>query len=106
MTEFFFLSFKSFHCLKFLSLKRYFTCDFFVKFWGFKDCHFEKINARYISLYERVGGDLIRLGNRSKLAIFGSLLEAKPITLNVICREGADSFKKKSIFFFTFTFVL
>ena len=47
--------------------------SFFVKLWGFKDCHFGHfdqfgtINARYISGYYRVSGDLIRLRNRSKL---------------------------------------
>ena len=38
--------------------------SFFVKLWELKDCHsgqFGTINARYISRYQRVSGELIRL---------------------------------------------
>ena len=44
-----------------LILKRYFTSDFFLQLWGFKDCHFGQfgaINARYTSRYLSVSGDL------------------------------------------------
>ena len=42
----------------------------FRKVFSCKDCHFGQfgtINARYISRYKRVSGDLIRLRSRSKL---------------------------------------
>ena len=63
---------------------------FFVKLWGFKDCHFDKfgiLNARYISHFNRVSGELILQRNRSKLvegslfAIIDLLLRANLITL-------------------------
>ena len=75
---------------------------------GFKDCHFGHfdqfgtINDQYISRFERVSGDLIRLRNRSKLvkenlfAITDLLLGAKFIFLYFIWRVG-DDFRKNLI---------
>ena len=74
-----------------------------MKLWGFKDCHFGQfgtINARYISLYQRVSGMLIPLRNRSKLverSLFSTidlLQGAKSIfcTLNGV---WGDDFHKK-----------
>ena len=62
-----------------------------------RDSHFDQFgtdSARYISRYQRVSGDLIRLRNRSKLvegslfAIIDLLLGAKFITLFYIWRVG------------------
>ena len=66
----FFLSFKRYFCPELKFEKIFYLCSFFVKLWGFKDCHFDQfgtINAQYNSRYLRVSGDLIRLINRSKL---------------------------------------
>ena len=80
------------------NLKRYFTCDhFFFKLWRFKDCNFGQfgtINARYISRYKRVSGELNRLRSRSKLvernlfARIDLLQGAKFIFLYFIWRVG------------------
>ena len=62
---------------------------------GFKVCQFGQfgtINAQHVSRYKRVGVDLIRPRNRSKLvegslfAIIGLLIEVKFITLHFIRR--------------------
>ena len=69
----------------------------FRKVTGFTDCHFGQfgtINARYISRYYRVIGELIRLKNRSKLverslfAIIDLLQGAKSIVLCLLWRVG------------------
>ena len=41
--------------------------SFLVQLWGFIDCQFGTINARFISRYKRVSGNLIGLRNQSKL---------------------------------------
>ena len=77
-----------------------------MKLWGFKDCHFGQfgtINARYISRYYSVSGNLIRLRNRCKLVkrslftIIDLLQEAKSILLYFIWRVGDDIHKKFQI---------
>ena len=50
----FFISFKRFCCPELKFEKIFHLSSFFVKLWGFKDCHFGQfgtINARYISRY-------------------------------------------------------
>ena len=72
---------------------------------GFKDCHFGQfgtINTRYISLYQRVSGELIPLRSRSKLvekslfARIGLLQGAKTILLYFIWPVGRRFLKKSS----------
>ena len=90
-----------------LKIKSYFTCDlFFVKLWGFKNCHFGHFgtsNARYTSRNQRVSGHLFRLRNVSTL-VEGSLynfidflLGAKSLTMYFIC-VGDDFHKEISTF--------
>ena len=93
----------------------------FCKVMGFKDCHFGQfgtIISRYISRYQRVSGDLIRLRNCSKLvyrslfAIINLLQVAKSILLYFIWRVGDDFHKKFQIkkkfhfVFITFIFLM
>ena len=83
-----------------LNLERYFTCDhFFLKLWWFKDCHFGHfgtINARYISRYYSVSGDLICLKNPTLYGVYFC-------NLHFIWRVGGwvlqKSFTKKNSFF-------
>ena len=67
----FFISFKRYNCPELKIEKSIFHLwSVLVKLWGFNNCHFGQfgtINARYISRYYCVSGELIRLKNRSKL---------------------------------------
>ena len=81
---------------------------------AFKDRHFGQfrtINARYISCYLRVSGDLIRRRNRSKLverscfSLTDFFQVAKFILLFSIWRVG-DDFHKKNLKFKNFFFSL
>ena len=118
----FFISFKRYCCPELKFEKIFHLWSFFVKLWGFKDCHFDQlgtINARDISRYSRVSGELIRLRNRSKLverslfAIIDLLQGAKSILLCSIWRVGGwflflknSNFRKKNfIIFFSFNFL-
>ena len=96
----FLISFKSYCCPELKFEKMFHLWLFFVKLWGFKDCHFGQfdqfgtVNARYILRYQRVSGDLIRLRNSPKLvesslfAIIDLLQGAKSIVLYFIWRVG------------------
>ena len=99
---FLFISFQSYCCPKLKIEKMYHLWSFFVKLWGFKDCHFSHfwtINAWYISRYQRVSANLIRPRNRSKL-VQGSLYALifrffkKSITLYLIWRVEGFLYKK------------
>ena len=87
----------------------------------FKDCHFGQfgtINARYISRYYRVSGELIPLRNRSKLverslfAVINLLQGAKSISFVIYMSCGGMIFMEKNFkfqkknFFFTFIFLM
>ena len=72
----------------------------FRKVTGFKDCHFGTINARYVSRYYRVSGELIRLRNRSKLVerslfVIIGLLQGANYILCTVYGVWGDSFHKQ-----------
>ena len=105
----FFMSFKKYCCPELKFEKIFHLWSFFVKLWGFKDCHFGHsdqfgtINARYNSRYFRVSRDLIRLINRSKLverslfAIIDLIQVTKSIFLYFIWHVGGwFSFKNSN----------
>ena len=86
----------------------------FVKLRGFELRHFGRfgtINARYISRYERVSEDLIRLRNNSKLvkislfAMIDLLQGVKFILFNVWednCYKKSQILEKKNLNFFCY----
>ena len=125
----FLISFKNCSCPESKFEKIFYLWSFFVKLWGFKDCHFRqfwKINAQYLSCFKRVSGDLIRLRNRSKLAqgslyaIIDLIIGAKSITsiwlrfcqwflLNMACGGmflEKISLKKIDFYFIAFIFLM
>ena len=91
----FFISFKRYRCLELKFEKIFYLWSFFVKLWGFKDCHFGQfgtINARYISCFNAQAENLSVLksfqSGWKKLNChnwFVTMSEIYPIVLYMAC---------------------